>query len=161
MFSNLSKGSVLYGLDNSGGGMKYFTATVEEAKPAFPIKLGQVIGTVMDITAIKDGKTLSFKQIPSNDAIADYGESSFLLADSKDSLINYVTAKLQASKNIVESYDKNKALVEQYEAILSEINPNVNSAEIKDLKRQISEMQNQFGEVLSLLKQKQTQTQNP
>lgn len=141
MFSNLSKGSVLYGLDTSNDSMSYFTATVEEVKPAFPVKLGQALGTVVDITAVKDGKNLSFTQIPSNNAIADYGTNSFILADSKDSLVNYINSKLQASKNIVNSYEENKKLVEQYTSILSEINPSANSEEIKDLKKQLSTMQ--------------------
>lgn len=156
MFSNLSKGSILYGIDDNGGETKFFTATVEEAKPAFPMNIGQALGTVMDIVAIKDGKTLSFKQIPSSDVVADYGEGFYLLADSKDSLVNYVTAKLQASKNIVDSYEKNKALVDKYSKVLEEISPNVNTAEIKDLKKQLASMQSQFSEVLTLLREKQT-----
>lgn len=155
MFSNLSKGSILYGIDKKGGDMRFFTATVEEAKPAFPMNIGQVMGTVMDITAVRDGNTLTFKQIPCNDAIADYGADSFLLADSKDSLVNYVNAKLQTCKNIVSSYEENKRLVVQYTEILSEINPTANSEEIKDLRKQLSDMQSQFSEVLSLLKGKQ------
>lgn len=160
MFSNLSKGSILYGLDNNDGKMQYFTATVEDARPAIPMKMGQVIGSVMDITAIKDGKTLSFQQIPSSNAIADYGTNNFVLADSKDSLVNYVTSKLQTAKNIVNSYEENKKLVQQYEGILSEINPSANSEEIKDLKKQLASMQDQFGEILSLLKGN-TNTQKP
>lgn len=155
MFSNLSKGSILYGLDKKGGEMRFFTATVEEAKPAFPMNITQTLGTVMDITAIRDGSTLTFKQIPNSDAIADYGADSFLLADSKDSLVNYVSAKLQASRNIVNSYEENKKLVDQYSHVLSEINPTANSEEIKDLRKQLSDMQGQFSEVLSLLKAKQ------
>lgn len=155
MFSNLSKGSVLYGLDNNDGNMKFFTATVEEARPAIPMKMGQIIGSVMDITATKDGKTLSFQQIPSSNAIADYGTNNFVLADSKDSLVNYVNSKLQTSKNIVNSYEENKRLVSQYEDVLSEINPTVGGAELKDLKSQMSKMQGQFDEILTLLKGKQ------
>ena len=54
MFSNLSKGNVLYGLDLSGDKMTYFNATIEEAKPAFPVNMGQIPGSVVDITAIRD-----------------------------------------------------------------------------------------------------------
>lgn len=152
MFSNLSKGSILYGLDTNDGKMQFFTANVEEVKPAFPIKLGQAIGAVVDIQATKDGKTLSFNQIPSNSAIADYGKDSFILADSRESLVNYITSRLQTSKNIVNSYEENKKLIQQYEQILEEINPTANSGEIKDLKKQLADMQGQFSEILSLLK---------
>ena len=62
MFSNLSKGNVLYGLDLSGDKMTYFNATIEEAKPAFPVNMGQIPGSVVDITAIRDGNTLSLNK---------------------------------------------------------------------------------------------------
>lgn len=155
MFSNLSKGNVLYGLDLSGDKMTYFNATIEEAKPAFPINMGQIPGSVVDITAIRDGNTLSFKQIPSNSAVADYGNKTFILADSKDALVNYVNAKLQASRNIVNSYEENKKLVDSYTSILNDINPNPNSDELKAIKQEFSEMKGQFKEIVSLLKGKQ------
>lgn len=155
MFSNLSKGNILYGIDKSKGEMKYFTATIDDNKVAFPVNIGQVPGSVVDITAIKDGNTLSFKQIPANAAIADYGNNSFILADSKDSLTNYINSKLQASKNIVESYEENKKLIEDYTNILDEINPNPNGAELKELKSQFATMQSQFSELMTILKRKQ------
>lgn len=155
MFSNLSKGNVLYGLDKSGDDMQFFTATIEDAKPAFPTKIGQLPGTVMDITAMRDGNSLSFQQLPSNNAIADYGNNSYVLADSKDSLVNYINAKLQASRNIVSSYEENKRLIERYESVLMDINPNMGGAEIKELKQQMSTMQSQFSELMSMLKERQ------
>lgn len=158
MFSNLSKGNVLYGVDRSNDGMRFFTATIEDAKPAFPLKVGQMPGTVMDITALKDGETLSFKQLPSNNAVADYGANGFLLADSKDSLVNYINAKLQASRNIVNSYEEHKKLIERYESLLGDITPNVNGKEISELRHQMSAMQGQFQELMTMLKGKQQTT---
>lgn len=155
MFSNLSKGNILYGLDKSNGEMKYFTAVVESATPALPTNVGQFIGNVMDIEVTKDGKLLKFQQIPSGSAIADYGNNTFVLADSKDSLSNYVNSKLQASRNIVNSYEENKKLVEYYTNILNDINPNPNSDELKAIRNEFSEMKSQFGEIISLLKGKQ------
>lgn len=158
MFSNLSKGNVLYGVDRSNDGMRFFTATIEDAKPVFPLKVGQMPGTVMDITALKDGETLSFKQLPCNNAVADYGTNGFLLADSKDSLVNYINAKLQASRNIVNSYEEHKKLIERYESLLNDINPNTNGKEINELRHQMSTMQDQFQELMAMLKGKHQTT---
>lgn len=155
MFSNLSKGNILYGIDKSNGDMKYFTATIDDTKMAFPVNISQAPGSVVDITAIRDGNTLTFKQIPSNNVIADYGNNTFVLADSKDSLSNYINAKLQASRNIINSYEENKKLVEKYEEVLNDINPNPNSSDLKELKSQFATMQNQFSELMTLLKGKQ------
>ena len=46
-------------------------------------------------------------------------------------------------------------LVEQYEDVLSQINPNPNGEELKELKQQFSTMQSQFSELMSILKSKQ------
>lgn len=152
MFSNLSKGNILYGLDKSNGEIKYFTAVVENATPTLPVNVGQFMGNVMNIEATRDGKVLKFQQIPSSSAIADYGNNTFVLADSKDSLTNYVNSKLQASRNIVNSYEENKKLVESYTNILNDINPNPNSDELKAIKDEFSDIKDQFKEIISLLK---------
>ena len=74
---------------------------------------GQLPETVMDIVATVDGERKEFKQVPSNNAIADFGPDAFVLADNKDSLVNYVSSMLQTSRNIVNSVDKHKALISE------------------------------------------------
>ena len=155
MFSNLSKGSVLYGLDNRGE-VKLFTATIERVGIPMPKYMqntfGQLPETVMDIVATVDGERKEFKQVPSNNAIADFGPDAFVLADNKDSLVNYVSSMLQTSRNIVNSVDKHKALINQYEQVLSELHPSGNDTVVKELKEQVSSLQSQLSEALSLLK---------
>lgn len=156
MFSNLSKGSVLYGLDTKGE-VKMFTATVDTVsipRPRYTQNIfGQMPETVVDIVVTINGERREFKQVPSNNAIADFGPDTFVLSDSKDSLMNYVGSMLQNSKNIVNSVDKHKALISQYEAVLGELNPNVaNDNAVKELRGQVDNMQSQIREMLSLLK---------
>lgn len=156
MFSNLSKGSVLYGLDTKGEA-KLFTATVESVsfpRPRFTQNtFGQLPETVVDIVVTINGERREFKQVPSNNAIADFGPDTFVLSDSKDSLMNYVASMLQNSRNIVNSVDKHKALITQYEQVLGELNPNVaNDNAVKELRGQVESMQSQMREMLSLLR---------
>lgn len=156
MFSNLSKGSVLYGLDTKGE-VKLFTATVESVslpRPRFMQNtFGQLPETVVDIVATINGERREFKQVPSNNAIADFGPDTFVLSDTKDSLMNYVSGMLQNSRNIVNSVDKHKALITQYEQVLGELNPNVaNDNAVKELRGQVESMQSQMQEMLSLLR---------
>jgi hypothetical protein len=157
MFSNLSKGSVLYGLDTKGEA-KLFTATVESVsfpRPRFNTQntFGQLPETVVDIVVTINGERREFKQVPSNNAIADFGPDTLVLSDSKDSLMNYVASMLQNSRNIVNSVDKHKALITQYEQVLGELNPNVaNDNAVKELRGQVESMQSQMREMLSLLR---------
>lgn len=156
MFSNLSKGSILYGLDTKGG-VKMFTATVDSVSMPRPKYIqntfGQMPEMVVDIVVTINGERREFKQVPSNNAIADFGPDTFVLSDSKDSLMNYVSSMLQSSRNIVNSVDKHKSLIAQYEQVLGELNPaSANESAVKELREQVQDMQGQMGEILSLLK---------
>ena len=156
MFSNLSKGSILYGLDTKGG-VKMFTATVDSVSMPRPKYVqntfGQMPEMVVDVVVTINGERREFKQVPSNNAIADFGPDTFVLSDSKDSLMNYVSSMLQSSRNIVNSVDKHKSLIAQYEQVLGELNPaSVNESAVKELREQVQDMQGQMGEILSLLK---------
>ena len=162
MFSNLSKGSVLYGLDTKGE-VKMFTATVESVSFPRPKSVqttfGQLPEMVLDIVANVNGERKEYKEVPTNNVIADFGPDTFVLSDSRDSLTNYVRSQLQRSKDIVNSADKHKSLIPQYEDVLGELDPaSANDNAVKELRGQVESMQSQMNEMLSLLKQK---TANP
>lgn len=156
MFSNLSKGSVLYGLDTSKNST-VFTGTVDRVSIPMPkttqTTFGQIPEMVVDIWAIINGNKQEFKQVPANAAIADFGPNTVVLADNKDSLINYVNTTLQTSKDILNSIDKHKEIINRYETILSQLSPSISNDNIvKELKEQVSDLQSQLSEALSLLK---------
>jgi hypothetical protein len=162
MFSNLSKGSVLYGLDTKGE-VKMFTATVDSVSFPRPKSVqttfGQLPEMVLDIVANVNGERKEYKEVPTNNVIADFGPDTFVLSDSRDSLTNYVRSQLQRSKDIVNSADKHKSLIPQYEGVLGELDPaSANDNAVKELRGQVESMQSQMNEMLSLLKQR---TPNP
>lgn len=155
MFSNLSKGNVLYVLDRRDG-IKWYTASVEKVSPSMPrmpqTTFGQMPELTVDITATISGEKKEFKQVPSNNAVADFGQDSVVLADNKDSLYNYVHSLLLTSENIVNSADKHKELIPQYKDILSQLNPNSNDDTVKELKEEVGNLRNQLAEAIALLK---------
>ena len=160
MFSNLSKGSVLYGLDTKGE-VKLFTATVDTVSMPRPKYMqntfGQLPEMVLDIVANVNGERKEYKEVPTNNVIADFGPDTFVLSDSRDSLMNYIRSQLQRSKDIVNSADKHKSLIPQYESVLGELDPSsANDSAVKELRGQVESMQSQMQEMLSLLKQKST-----
>ena len=158
MFSNLSKGSVLYGLDTKGE-VKMFTATVDSITMPRPKYVqntfGQLPEMVLDIVANVNGERKEYKEVPTNNVIADFGPDTFVLSDSRDSLTNYVRSQLQRSKDIVNSADKHKTLIPQYEHVLGELDPaSANDNAVKELKGQVESMQSQLAEALALLDRK-------
>ena len=140
MFLNLSKGNILYGLDKQE--MKWFTASIEKVNPSIPRvpqnTFGQLPEMTVDIIAIINGEQKEFKQVPSNNAIADFGPNSIVLADNKDSLYNYVNSLLQTSENIVNSAGKHKELIPKYKEVLSSLNPGyTNDTNVKELREEV------------------------
>lgn len=160
MFSNLSKGSVLYGLDTKEG-IKVFTGTIDTVSIPRPKYMqntfGQLPDMVVDLVANINGERKEYKEIPVNNVIADFGPNTFVLSDSKDSLLNYLKAKLQESKNIVSNKSVHEALIPQWEQAINELDPSsANESAVKELRGQVESMQNQLAEALALLKQQRT-----
>lgn len=162
MFSNLSKGSVLYGLDTKEG-VKIFTATVDMVTLPYPRSaqntFGQLPEMVVDIVVNVGGERREFKRVPANNAIADFGPNTLVLSDTKDSLVNYVKSLRQTSKNIVDSCPRHQELIPQYDKVLQELDPGLaNENAVKELRDRVSTMQSQFAEVLALLKSENSKT---
>lgn len=158
MFSTLSKGSVLYGLDRTDR-IKWFTASVENINPTMgagtPNMFGQMPEIRLDIVCNVNGVQKTFQQVPSNNAIADFGDTSFVIADNKDSLFNYIKSLKQKSKSIVDSAPYHESLIPQYDDVLNELMPgSANNDEVKALRNELSSLKSQFAEAISLFKQK-------
>lgn len=158
MFSNLTQGSILYGLDTKGG-VSLFTAPITSVSLPRLKQLNNTFGQmpeyVVDITATINGEKREFKQVPSNLTIANFGEDSYILADSRESLNSYVTSMLQNSKTILSSVDKHKALIPQYENVLAELNPQYAKRDdkvVNELKEQVNTLQKQLAEAINLIK---------
>jgi hypothetical protein len=157
MFSNLSKGNVLYGLDRTDG-VKQFTATVENVIPTTgsltPNMFGQMPEVRLNIVCNINGIQKTFQQVPSNNAIADFGDNSFVIADNKDSLFSYTKTLRQKSKAIVDSAPYHEALIPQYDDVLNELMPgSANNDEVKALRNEVGSLKSQLAEAISLLKQ--------
>jgi len=162
MFSNLSRGSILHGIDRRNQ-MKWFTGSIERVTPSinnqYPNAFGQFPGVNIDIVANINGEQKEFKGVHSNDFIADFGEDSFILADNKESLYNYVKSLLKASEEATneEIIEKHKKWIPQYKDVLSDMMPGAsNSNEVKELRQQVGTLQEQLAEALSLLKGQST-----
>ncbi len=158
MFSNLSKGNVLYGLDRKDK-VTWFTASIESITPIYskvnPNMFGQMPELRLDIVVNINGERREFKQVPSNNAIADFGETSYVIADNKDSLYNYIKSLRDKSKAIIDSAPYHESLIPQYDNVLGELVPgSTSNDEVKALKDEVGSLKAQLAEAITLLKQK-------
>jgi hypothetical protein len=160
MFSNLSRGSILHGVDRESD-MRWFTGSIESVMPSlipqYQNNYRQFPNIDLDIVANIDGKQRTFKGIHGNDSIADFGENSIILADNKDSLYNYLKSLLKVSEDATneDTLKKHRTWIPQYKDTLAEMMPGVvNSNEVKELREQVGSLQAQLAETLALLKEK-------
>lgn len=164
MFSNLSKGSILHGVDCRGD-MRWFTGSVEKVTPSlnkqYPNTFNQFPSLSLDVVVNIDGEQKEFKQLPSNDFIADFGDNTFIISDNKDSLYNYVKSLLRKSEDATNEdiLNYHRTRIPKLKNVLSEMMPGINNAnEVKELKDQVSSLQAQLAEALSLLKGEDTKS---
>jgi hypothetical protein len=94
MFSNLSQNSILYVLDINNS-PKVLSGPVERVtipRPKYNT-FNPNMEMVVDIFATINGERREFKGVP-NSTIANFGNDSFILADSRESLNSYINAMM-------------------------------------------------------------------
>lgn len=156
MFSNLSQNSILYVLDLNNN-PKILSGPVERVSVPRPKynNFNPTLEMVVDVIATINGERREFKGIP-NGAIANFGTDAFILAESKEALNSYINAMLQNSRSILESVDKHKKLVVDYEEALQELNPSLKADKekdkaIQDLQGQVKTLQDNIQQLLAKL----------
>lgn len=152
MFSNLSQNSILYILDLRSN-PKILSGPIERISIPRPKynTFNPNMEMVVDIIANINGERREFKGVPNN-AIADFGEDAFVLAENRDALNSYVHSMLQNSKNIVNSIEKHQNLILQYEEAIQELNPDIKAniekdKAIQDLKGEIAELKQMIADM--------------
>lgn len=156
MFSNLSQNSILYVLDLQSS-PKVLSGPVERVSIPRPKynTFNPNMEMIVDVIAVINGERREFKGIP-NGSIANFGSDAFILAESKEALNSYINAMLQNSKSVLESVEKHKKLVVDYEEALQELNPSLKADKekdkaIHDLQEQVSILQNGMQQLLTAL----------
>lgn len=154
MFSNLSQNSILYILDLNSN-PKVLSGPVERVSVPRPKynNFNPTLEMIVDVIATINGERREFKGIP-NGAIANFGTDAFILAESKEALNSYINAMLQNSRSILESVDKHKKLVVDYEEALQELNPSLKADKekdkaIQDLQGQVNTLQESIQQLLA------------
>ena len=149
MFSNLSPNSILYVLDLNSS-PKVLSGPIERVSVPRPKynTFNPNMEMIVDIIATINGERREFKGVP-NGAIANFGTDAFVLAENKESLNSYINAMIQNSKSIIESVEKHKTLVSNYEEALTELNPSIKADKEKD--KAIQSLQSQVAELKDML----------
>ena len=149
MFSNLSPNSILYVLDVQST-PKILSGPVERVSLPRPKynTFNPNMEMVVDLFATINGERREFKGVP-NGSIANFGDNAFVLSESKEALNSYINAMLQNSQSIINSVDKHKKLIADYEEALQELNPSLKADKEKD--KAIQSLQDQLSELKGMI----------
>ena len=128
MFSGLRTGSTLYVLDKSAEPkvINGYVERVSAPHPMYPnynpnVSFGANLQTVVDVTVKIDNDKKEFVGVPSTATIHSYGD--YVLSESKDNMIQEVTAMMENSKSVLSNVEQHKSNISACEKILKELNP--------------------------------------
>ena len=128
MFSGLRQGTALYVLDKSKEPkvIQGYVERISVPHPLYPnynpsVSFGANLQTAVDITVKLGDDRKEFVGVPSTATIHSYGD--YVLSESKDGMIQEVTAMLENSKSIVANVEQHKSNIAACEKILKELNP--------------------------------------
>jgi hypothetical protein len=149
MFSGLSQNSILYVWDFKNS-PKILSGPIERVSIPRPkyTTFNPTMEMLVDITATINGERREFKDVP-NTSVADFGDNAFVLAENKETLNSYITAKYQNAKAMIENAKKQEALLQLYEQSLEELNPSIKADKEKD--KVIADLKDEMKELKDMI----------
>lgn len=156
MFSTLRQNSPIYILDKKDSPVlkKGVIEAVSPQRSRTGSFYGQPLDMVVDITVNIDGNSQEFKNIPASLNIANDG--NIVLSESKEAMSTEVDSMLSISKQILESVDYHKQVIEKCEQILKDLNPQfakdkLQEEKINSLETRMGGVEDSLGDIKTML----------
>lgn len=156
MFSTLRQNSPIYILDKKGSPVlkKGVIESVSQQRSRTGTFYGQPLDMVVDIVVNVDGTKEEFKNIPASLGIANDG--NLVISESKEAMSTEVDSMLSISKQILESVDYHKDVIDKCEQILKDLNPQfakdkLQEEKINSLEERIGGVENTLGDIKNML----------
>lgn len=165
MFSGLRQGNALYVLDKTKE-PRVITGYVERISAPHPIypsynptvSFGANLQTGVDIVLKVGDDKKEFVGVPSTAVIHSYGD--YVLSESKDNMVQEVTAMLENSKSILSNIEQHESNIKACERILKELNPvYAKEKERDEAIDDISSRMNRMEDILARLESRLSQDQ--
>ena len=149
MFSTLRQNSPIYVLDKKDSPVlkKGIIETVSPQRSRTGSFYGQPMDMIVDIRVNIDGTSQEFKNIPASLSIANDG--NIVISETKEAMSTEVDSMLSISKQILESVDYHKGVIEKCEQILKDLNPQFAKDKLQEEK--INSLESRIGGVENTL----------
>lgn len=162
MFQGLRTNSLFYVLDKGENpnlriGQVVSVSNPQTKYPTFNNGFTpQPMETVVDVKVKLGDEEVDFKQLPANGQIAN--DKNLVVSDNKDAMSAEVDAMLRQSKEILESVDYNKRVVESCEGMLQQLNPQIakekeQTEKINKLEGKVSGIEGKIDKMMGWLQQ--------
>ena len=161
MFSALRQGALLYILEK-GEKPSFKIGTIESVTQPRPkyngynptVPFGAAVETIVDITVKVDNDKKDYIGVPSNASVHGYG--NIVISESREAMVSEVNSMLQTSKQIIESVDYHKKVIESCEEMLKQLDPDYAKQQERDsaidsLKSEVGSLKNDMTKILNLL----------
>ena len=156
MFSTLRQNSPIYILDKKGSPVlkKGIIESVSQQRSRTGTFYGQPMDMIVDIRVNIDGTSQEFKNIPASLSIANDG--NIVISETKEAMSTEVDSMLSISKQILESVDYHKDVIEKCEQILKDLNPQfakdkLQEEKINNLEERIGGVEDTLGDIKDML----------
>jgi len=130
------------------------------AKYQLPTAFGQPQEMVVDLIVKVGDRTVNYNSLPAQLDIADSASNgeSIVISDNREAMNAEILNLKQKSTDIINSIDFHKGLVEEYDKILSQLNPEFaekqeQKQELDTLKAQMAEMSRSISALMETNKQ--------
>ena len=149
MFSTLRQNSPIYVLDKKDSPVlkKGIIETVSPQRSRTGSFYGQPMDMIVDIRVNIDGTSQEFKNIPASLSIANDG--NIVISETKEAMSTEVDSMLSISKQILESVDYHKDVIDKCEQILKDLNPQFAKDKLQEEK--INSLESRIGGVENTL----------
>lgn len=161
MLSALRAGTPIYLLYKDG--MRYAAGTVQQISGQYPntaMNYQQPFAPgsniLVDITVDVGGKTETFQRIPLNSSIAEFPEKGVLVSETREGIINEVTAMRNTRVAAIQQMPKLQQEVEACDNLLLELNPQLRkeqeqAGKIARLEQQLAGMSDQIAALTGMI----------
>jgi len=135
---------------------------IPKPKYQMPHNFGQTQEMIVDLVVKLNDMTVNYNALPAQLDIADSysnGEN-IVISDSRDAINAEIISLKQKSIDIINSVDYHKSLINQYDKLLADFNPEMaekqaQQQEIAQLRNQMDEMSKNMALLIEQLKQKE------
>lgn len=166
MFGGLRQNSVFYVLEKAEKPILKVAQVVSVSNPqpkynAQPNGLYQQPEQVVDVTVKAGEETMEFKQLPTQQTIANTG--NLVVSDTREAMLSEVEGMKRISQSVIDSVDYHQGVIEACDEMLSTLNPHIakereQEQRINGIEERMGGMETTLGKIYSMLASERSQS---